>query len=408
MTQRNLRPTKSRRPKCPSGIVPRWRAKLGWGFRAKRMIEGKTHWGEIRNSKDEARRDWIDLGDRAAAVESVEEILTFEAAIELMLAETKSVQRSPATLRQYKERLAHVWRHFHNIPLHEITRQRVEHYRDTRLKTPTHVKSCACKRRRQICEHKGRIAYASASTVNKELQALNRVFQVAIDKDRLPGQNPMLKVTRLKTKRKEAHHYPASEVVEILAVIRDCSERCRSAAQFHDEVAVLFTSGMRVGELGHLRVKNVDLRRGVLNVPEEGKTGWRAIPMPDGGPLLAVLSRMVEGLSPDDYVLGKPPELSVPDLKRNRFTRWSERLPKHLRRGFHAHTFRHSFVSQLGATEIPEHRMRKLAGHEPKSVSQGYMHATELQLRRDMARAFDHLTKDLLGGWGPNAIAEAT
>ena len=400
------RPKKGRRPKCPTGVVPRWRAKFGWGFRAKRMIDGELVWGEIRSTKQEAAQDWIEIGQRAADIEDVKELLTFDGAMKLMLAETDAVGCRPATLRHYKEKLRPLWRHFRDMPLHGITRAHVEDYRDMRLKTPTRIKTCRCKNR-VTCKHEGRLTHASPATVNKELQVLNRVFQVAIDKDRLPGQNPVRKVRRLKTQGREAHHYRASEVVEILAAIRACATRCCTARRFHNVVVVLFASGMRVGELAHLKVEHVDLRRGVLNVPKEGKTGHRAIPMPPDGPLLTVLSRMVQRRSRNEYVIGGPPDLTVSDIKSNLFKRWRRKLPEHLQKGFHAHTFRHSFTTHLGANDVPEHRIRALTGHKARSVSQRYLHPSEIELRRDMQRAFGALTTDLLGDWGPDAIAAA-
>ncbi|PIE24051.1 MAG: hypothetical protein CSA62_04390 [Planctomycetota bacterium] len=39
------------------------------------MVEGETYWGKVRNSKEEALQDWINLGNRAAAVKQVEELL---------------------------------------------------------------------------------------------------------------------------------------------------------------------------------------------------------------------------------------------------------------------------------------------------------------------------------------------
>lgn len=55
-----------------------------------------------------------------------------------------------------------------------------------------------------------------------------------------------------------------------------------------------YLTGMRVGELVNLRVKDVNLKRGVLTTPPEGKSGQRKLGIPDSKQLDEYLHRWLD------------------------------------------------------------------------------------------------------------------
>lgn len=68
-------------------------------------------------------------------------------------------------------------------------------------------------------------------------------------------------------------------------------------------IALLFDSGMRIGELLSLRVKDVDLESEPAHVIVSGKTGMRRIPILFSAPYIASYLETIKGRKPTDQLL---------------------------------------------------------------------------------------------------------
>lgn len=399
---RKVRKT-GRRP-SPGRLGPNvralWTVEHGWRYRADVMVDGQRLYGPSRAEQQEAATDAREMRQRGKDLAKTKDLLTVEDAMKLVLEQGERLGASEGTLRFYREAFAPIWRHFGGAtPLHEVDAHGIEGFRAERLSTI--VRRCRCTEKELECKHKGRPV--TNKRVEKELTALGRIFSVAIRAKRLPPPNPVLEIERARQKPTEAPFYTAEDMAEILATLRG-ADTCPSARWFHDVVALLFLSGLRLGELAHLRASHVDLQRSILQVPAEGKTGERLIPL--STPLRTVLERMVAGQPADAFLLpGATPDQRAGNVKSNVFPRYRARLPERLRRGFNAHTLRHSFKSHLEEAGTPRAHSDALTGHGPRSVADRYRHASLLQLRQRMAEAFDPTAKQLLEASGKTRSA---
>ena len=380
------------------------------------MVEGKRIPGPWREHADVAARDARLIRERGQQVADIPEILTFEDALRLFLerAEQRGFRRSlvqpcrPATVRHYREISATLYRRFGgSVLLPQIDSGTITEYLASRS-TEANFR-CKCRERKEPCTHKPQTP--SGARLNKERQTLRLIFKTAIDANLHPGPNPVDRVDHYGTpdtdSDEEWQFYTPDQVAQILAAIRTSSGRCRTGSAFHDAIAILFLAGLRLGEFVHLRRRHLDLQAGVITVPKEGRRGARKAPM--SARLLRICTGLcAEGRS-NEYIWrpGEGDREKVAhDLKRNFFPRWKNKIPSDLRARFHAHTFRHSFRSQL-QLHAPEVHVDKLGGWSNRgSVSKRYGHATLLQLRQSMLAAFDHLADELLEE-SPGA-AEAT
>ncbi len=67
-------------------------------------------------------------------------------------------------------------------------------------------------------------------------------------------------------------------------------------------IALLFDSGIRVGELMSLRIKDIDLRKEPAHITVSGKTGMRKIPILFSVPYLAAYLNSTEESKPEQFV----------------------------------------------------------------------------------------------------------
>lgn len=327
------------------------------------MVDGDRLYGPSRANADEASADVRGMRERGRKLAAVDELVDLEEGMRLALQQGERLGASQGTLRFYREAFKPLWRHFGGkAPLHAIDLAAIDAYRQARLAAV--VLRCRCKDKNVPCSHEGR--RVTNRRVEKELTALGRIFSVAIRAKRFPGQNPVRDVERARIKPTEAPFYTADDVSELVAALR-ATTSCPSATWFADVVALLFLSGLRLGELSHLRSQDADFQRGLLSVPAEGKTGARLVPF--SKPLRAVLKRLLHGKSSDSYLLpGPSAEKRAMNLKSNVFPRFRKRLPERLKRGFFAHALRHSFKSHLENQGVPRAHSDALTGHGPARV----------------------------------------
>ena len=85
-----------------------------------------------------------------------------------------------------------------------------------------------------------------------------------------------------------------NEILRMLEAVRDPRNKAI--------IALLFDSGIRVGELATMRVKDIDLAKEPVHIVVNGKTGMRRIPLMFSVPYLAQYMSTIKNRKPADYL----------------------------------------------------------------------------------------------------------
>ncbi|MFB3894284.1 MAG: tyrosine-type recombinase/integrase [Phycisphaerae bacterium] len=241
---------------------------------------------------------------------------------------------------------------------------------------------------------------ASASTLNKEIAALRRIFRLAGDRrGYLPeGQNPFRKLESRKVSCKPIRYISSEEFARILAAARTLRWRVF--------LAMLYTTGLRLDEACHLTWGDIDFERSLVRVSakRDGKVTvhWepkdhelRQIPLSKKmiGLLAEWQSQAPDGV-PYVFVDRRRYELVLKAVAEGRW-REGRKLVNNVLRDFKAirrrsgiafctiHDFRRSCITNW-ARRMPVHVVRVLAGHSSLETTNKYYLAVQ---DGDLARA---------------------
>jgi len=237
-----------------------------------------------------------------------------------------------------------------------------------------------------------RIGKVSNSTINFELMILRSIFNFAI-KEKYIDSNPTADIVKLK--RTNVNHVEFLSGEEISIILNECN----SNKKFGYLYPVLFTllhTGLRLGEIVHLELTDIDLKIRVINIQNKGY--WhtksykpRMIPIND---------ELYKVLKP---YLTKRKKMEVShrfiflDQEGNKFDRHLRdkfmRLTKscglsHITR---LHILRHTFASHLVMNGIDIPTVQKLLGHSDIKTTMIYSHLS----RDHLISAMNKLNYDL-------------
>ncbi len=213
----------------------------------------------------------------------------------------------------------------------------------------------------------------TTATVNSLTSALSAYWRWMVKRE-IAKRNPWAgQVRRVVDLSRNAKKRPFSDD-EILALLTGPAGRT-----LHDVMRIAALSGMRLTEIGGLRVKGVG--DGIFHV-EESKTssGVRSVPVhPD---LAAVVARRIEGKADGDYLIE---ELTSPPSHGGRrgkkvgelFTAYRKELGLDERREGRRqadadfHSFRRWFVTKAEEAGLPEWQVARVVGHKPAGFTYG-------------------------------------
>jgi integrase len=167
-------------------------------------------------------------------------------------------------------------------------------------------------------------------------------------------------------------------------------QRLLAASGKHLDLIVFFlSSGLRRGELRHLRWQDVDLSRGAIVIRDSKSGRSRTVPLsPTGVDILRRRSRL-RHISCDNVFWNPATGKEWKDL--------SHVIKKVLRRAglndWRLHDLRHSFAThlhELGA-ELPD--LMEILGHKTAEMSKRYIHPSQHRLGGLLQRMDDDLSK---------------
>jgi integrase len=211
-----------------------------------------------------------------------------------------------------------------------------------------------------------------ASTANRYRSFISSVCKHGVDTGKL-GSNPCVRVRRFKEgPSRDRYLFDDEEVNLRRAILDDEEDGARHVWEFH---LALYT-GMRRGELFHLRWKNVNLAEKTAR--PVGKTGPRYIPLnPDALRALEALSVYTEG---KEFVIVEKNER--PGATRD-FRNWFEKAIRRAKvSDFHFHDIRHTFGSRHVMKGTDLRTLQELMGHKGPAMTARYAHLSKGHVRK--------------------------
>ncbi len=229
----------------------------------------------------------------------------------------------------------------------------IEKYKHDRLKTKT---------KRGGMRH--------PNTINKELQLLSKIFNIAIDNG-LAEVNPCRRVRKFKVEWQRDRYLSSEEEKRLMAQLTGRYEHLKPI------VTIALHTGMRRGEILGLEWRQVDFHRNVLRVTKTKSGKERFLPMNHVVRELLLERRAKE---PDaSYVFGGPGKTAtLTDIKHG-FTTAVRKAKLH---DFRFHDLRHTAGTRMAEAGIDIRTIAEMLGHATIQMSMRYAHATDEAKRR--------------------------
>lgn len=234
-----------------------------------------------------------------------------------------------------------------------------------------------------------------AKTINRKLSALQSLFTYLVKNHNI-GENPVLHVTRPKTKKRNPVYLTVEEIKEITDLV--CSDEGLSTRQkryYHKlhlrdytAIMILARTGLRLSELASLRMAQINLSRKEITVFGKGNKE-RLIPLPID--LVDIINNYVNSLPEsnrpkrNDYFFvgydfktnAYTTSLSISAFQKmisRHFERASLLIPTLRDRKLSAHKLRHSFATALIKNGVNVLTIQQLLGHNSVATTQVYAH----------------------------------
>ena len=220
-----------------------------------------------------------------------------------------------------------------------------------------------------------RVHEVSKSTVNRSMTVIKAFLNRSVQLGYLE-KNPAQFVKKLKEDQRQIKHLGDEEVKKLLKV---CSPRVRQI------VTVFLLTGMRLGELAHLRWKDVDFRHNLIHI--QNQPDWTTKShRPRVVPMHPTVKQILEALpqdKPQEYVFETESGKTIESYIRAEILRYANAA------GVNANIkmFRATFASNLVMSGVDIFAVSKLLGHhDVKITEKHYAHLTPNFLSASLAR----------------------
>ena len=225
---------------------------------------------------------------------------------------------------------------------------------------------------------------------NRPLGVLSIMFTVAHTWGvRTDGVNPCWKVKRYKEVKRE-RYLTADELARLGKVLREADEEPEAA----NCIRLLLLTGCRLGEIQTLKWDYVDLKTGVLRLPDS-KTGAKLVPI--GQAAIEVLKSIPKVKNNPYVITGRVEGQHLTDMQKP----WRRLRKRAELDGLRIHDLRHSFASdalQLGQDLT---MIGKLLGHTQVQTTARYAHLKTDPIRTAADAVSDAIAAALAGAPKP-------
>lgn len=242
---------------------------------------------------------------------------------------------------------------------------------------------------------------ASPATIGRKLSSLRSFFKFLV-REEYAGSNPFAGLSPPKRKKSLPHVLTVEEVNRLLRSPAQYgtdamkSETDRRKRAWHEYVVlrdtaileVLYSTGMRIGELANIEEPNIDLLAGVIKVRGKGNKE-RFCPL--GRPAARALSAALEKRRETILLTGSRKNnlpLFISHRGGKLTPRSIERLMKRylikagLNPAVSPHALRHSFATHLLDAGADLRSVQELLGHASLSTTQIYTHVSVEHLKK--------------------------
>ena len=210
----------------------------------------------------------------------------------------------------------------------------------------------------------------SGATVNRYMQSLHHMIEIAKTEWRLIASNPVTDIGKIKESRGRIRFLSDEERDRLL----EACQRSGWEHQLHALVLLALTTGARRGELIGLTWGAIDLKGGKALVTETKNDQPRTLPLV--GKALEILREMkLKGSARSEFVF---PALSgLPAPYRHFDGYWRKALKEAGLQNFRFHDLRHSCASFLAANGATLLEIADVLGHKTLAMVQRYSHLTQ-------------------------------
>ena len=196
-------------------------------------------------------------------------------------------------------------------------------------------------------------------TIKNYISFLKTALNKAVEWD-LIDKNPIANISMPKIV-KTFHFFTREEVSKLLKI---------ADPDVKTGIQILVSTGMRRGELFHLRCRDIDLKNGSVRVWPYGEyspKGKRPRTIPMTADMRKLFSRLVKDKDADDFAFR-------PFVAENRIYKRFAELLKELGMKGTLHDLRHTFASHLAMEGVPIPVIKDLLGHSDISTTMMYAH----------------------------------
>ncbi len=154
-----------------------------------------------------------------------------------------------------------------------------------------------------------------------------------------------------------------------------------------------FHCGLRVSEIAHLRIRDLDLTRGLLTVIGKGDKE-RMVPMTET--LKELLKLYLKQIKKDVVHLFTSPRSEQKPIHPDYLERWVKKAAQWAKlenpEELTVHVLRHSFGTQLAESGASVYEIRDLMGHSSIMVSENYVKLASTKTLQAHRRAFENVS----------------
>lgn len=205
----------------------------------------------------------------------------------------------------------------------------------------------------------------STTTVNRYLEIVSKMFNIAIDNDWI-AKNPIKKDVKFKDKNYQLRYASESEENKLYS---------HSTGALHDIIFIAFNTGLRAANVIFLQGKNVNLDFKMIELTENKGNKHLKIPMNS-----KVYNYFKDKIfEPDEYVF-KFENTNKPYAVRTFNEHWNVLKEKAGIKNLRFHDLRHTVGTRLAKNGVPVNVIRELLGHSDIKTTMQYVHCANQQL----------------------------
>ena len=201
------------------------------------------------------------------------------------------------------------------------------------------------------------------ATINRLLATIKHMFTKAVEWE-MVEEDVLKRVRKVKQLKENNRRLRYLSVEECQALLEGCD------AYLQPIVTVALNTGMRRGELMHLKWENIDLKHGFILLEQQDTKNGERREIPINATVRSALQGLPRRLD-DGYIFSNPETKQPYKTLSSVFRRACKKARI---QDFHFHDLRHTFASHLVMAGIDLATVKELLGHRDITMTLRYSH----------------------------------